>query len=282
MILSKNDFSSMKINWDLKPENIKEIAQELNIGLQHIVFVDDSDFEIEMVKELLPDVASVLVPKNLSELKYIFDDKGYFDKLQHSSVDSNRTEMYYAESQRKKELESTSNLKDYYSSLEIVARVGAIDPSDIARVAQLTQKTNQYNLTTLRYTEQEIDVLYQSEESDIVTLKADDKFGTYGLIGVAILRYKKEGLEIDSFLLSCRAIGRALEEVLFEECIKQGKKKGARFVTGLFSKTKKNSQVECFFENHGFDIKTKEPFKKIYLCDINMVDITSPEHIQVL
>lgn len=282
MILKESDFSSMKINWNLKPDNIKEIAKDLNIGLQHIVFVDDSDFEIEMVRELLPDITPVLIPKNLSQLKHIFDNKGFFDKIQDSSVDSNRTEMYLAENQRMRQLESTSNLEDYYKSLEIAARVGVIDSSDVPRVAQLTQKTNQFNLTTIRYTEQDIDMLRQSEESDIVTLKADDKFGTYGLIGLAILRYNQETLEIDSFLLSCRAIGRGLEDVLLEECIKQAKIKGMKNAIGSFIKTQKNAQVECFFENHGFDVKTKESSNKKYLCNIDILNIASPKHIKVL
>ncbi len=282
MILKENDFSSMKINWDLKPDNIKEIAQELNIGLQHIVFIDDSDFEIEMMRELLPDVTSILVPKNLSLLKNIFDGKGYFDKLQDSNVDANRTEMYHAESKRKKELESTANINDFYYSLKIVARFQILDLSDVPRVAQLTQKTNQFNLTTIRYTEQEIDVLRQSEESDVLTLKADDKYGTYGLIGVAILRYKEKALEIDSFLLSCRAIGRGLEEVLFGACINQGKKKGMKTVIGSFSRTKKNAQVENFYENHGVNLETQRSSKKTYLCNIDNVDIKSPAHIEIL
>jgi FkbH-like protein len=281
IILKEKDFSCMKINWELKAENIKEIAQELNLGLKHIIFVDDSDFEVEMVRELVPEVTSILVPKNLSQLKYIFDGKGYFDKLQESNVDSNRTEMYLAENLRTKELKSSASINDYYDSLEIVAKVGKIDDSDVARVAQLTQKTNQFNLTTIRYTEQEINVLRQSSESEIITLKADDKFGSYGLIGIAILRFKERDLEIDTFLMSCRAIGRGLEEILFNECIKQGKLIGAGFVNAAFSKSKKNMQVENFFEEHGFDVKTKDSLKKRYHCDINKVNIFSPEHIQI-
>tara|TARA_X000000950_G_C13637902_1_gene546302 strand:+ start:32 stop:604 length:573 start_codon:yes stop_codon:yes gene_type:complete len=190
--------------------------------------------------------------------------------------------MYLAESQRKKELDSKSSLEDYYNSLEIEARVGIMDSSDLPRVAQLTQKTNQFNLTTIRYTEQDIYMLSQSKDSDIVTLKADDKFGAYGLIGVAILRYIEETLEIDSFLLSCRAIGRGLEDVLLEECIKRAKSKEIRFLSGSFSKTQKNSQVEYFFENHGFDLKIKESSKKSYLCEIDILNVVSPKHIKVL
>lgn len=282
MVLKENDFSCMKINWNLKPDNIKEIAKDLNIGLQHIVFVDDSDFEIEMVTKLLPEVTTVLVPKNLSMLNNIFDGKGYFDKIQDSSVDSNRTEMYLAESKRKKELESKSNLEDYYRSLEIEARVGIMDSTDLPRVAQLTQKTNQFNLTTIRYSEQDIDVLSQAKYSDIITLKAHDKFGEYGLIGVAILRYIEAISEIDTFLLSCRAIGRGLEDVMLEKCIEQAKTKEMKLISGSFSKTKKNSQVEYFFETNGFDLKIEESSKKEYLCKIDSLNIVSPKHIKVL
>ena len=123
-------------------------------------------------------------------------------------------------------MEEASDLADYYHSLQLVAQVGKINESEVARVAQLTQKTNQFNLTTRRYTEHEIEGLMRSNESEVITLKADDKFGSYGLIGVAILRYKEARLEIDTFLMSCRAIGRGLEDVLFNESIKNGTAKG--------------------------------------------------------
>ena len=120
MILKDKDFSCMKINWDLKVNNIKQISKELNIGLQHIIFIDDSDFEVEMVRELIPEVSCILVPKNLSQLKYIFDGKGYFDKLQSSNEDSNRTEMYLAENLRSKELASFTSINDYYKNSEFI------------------------------------------------------------------------------------------------------------------------------------------------------------------
>jgi FkbH-like protein len=280
MILKDKDFSCMKINWDLKVNNIKQISKELNIGLQHIIFVDDSDFEVEMVRELIPEVSCILVPKNLSQLKYIFDGKGYFDKLQVSNEDSNRTEMYLAENLRSKELASFTSINDYYKNLKIVAKARKLNDSDITRVAQLTQKTNQFNLTTIRYSEQEIKMLMQSNESQVITLKAEDKFGAYGLIGVAILRFKDNYCEIDTLLMSCRAIGRGLEEILFNECIKQIKVKVVDVVYGRFSKTKKNIQVKNFFEDHGFSIKKRDTTQKLYYCDINNINISLPAHIK--
>jgi len=280
MILKKKDFSCMRINWNLKVENIKQIAKKLNIGLQHIIFVDDSDFEVEMVRELIPEVSCVLVPKNLSQLKYIFDGKGYFDKLQDSNEDGSRTEMYIAENLRSKELASFTSINDYYKNLKIVAKARKLDDSDIIRVAQLTQKTNQFNLTTIRYSEQEIYTLMQSNASQVITLKADDKFGAYGLIGVAIIRFKENCCEIDTFLMSCRAIGRGLEEILFNECIKQGKVKGVNVVHGLFLKTGKNMQVKSFYEDHGFSIKKRDNTQKLYYCDINKINISLPAHIK--
>ena len=281
MVLKHNDFSCMKINWNLKPDNIKEIAKDLNIGLQHIIFIDDSHFEIEMVNELLPEVTTILVPKNLSELHNIFDNKGYFDKIQNSKLDSNRTEMYLAERERKKVFKSKSNLEDYFNSLELEARVRIMDLQDLTRVAQLTQKTNQFNLTTIRYTEQDIDFLGQSKDSDILTLKANDKFGAYGLIGLAVLRYAEETLEIDSFLLSCRAIGRGLEDVLLEQCVKQARTKEKNLFLHHLLKLK-NSQVEYFFDKRGFDIETKESSIKTYLCKVDNLRVASPKHVKLL
>ena len=282
IVLKEHDFSCMKINWELKTDNIKNIARELNIGSQHIVFVDDSEFEIEMVRKLLPEVSSILIPKNLSKLKNIFDGKGYFDKLQESEIDFQRTQMYRSENSRKKELNSSSNIEDYYSSLGIIAKVSTIDDKDVARVAQLTQKTNQFNLTTRRYTEKEITTLQQSDDSDIVTLKAEDKFGAYGLIGVAILKYREGSFEIDTFLMSCRAIGRKLEEILFNECINQGKLNFAKVCDASFIKTEKNMQVEYFLEEHGFEVQQGDLSKKIYRCELGKIHSVVPSHIQCL
>ena len=138
------------------------------------------------------------------------------------------------------------------------------------------------NLTTIRYTEQDIDFLGQSKDSDILTLKANDKFGAYGLIGLAVLRYAEETLEIDSFLLSCRAIGRGLEDVLLEQCVKQARTKEKKFISASFAKTKKNSQVEYFFDKRGFDIETKESSIKTYLCKVDNLRVASPKHVKLL
>ncbi len=281
MILKEEDFAARRINWNLKTENIKEIAEDLNLGLQHFVFIDDSEFEIEMVKDQLPEVASLLVPKNLSELRSVFQWKGFFDKLQETSIDSNRTELYRAENQRKSQLKSSATIDDYYQSLELVAQVESLNPSDVPRVAQLTQKTNQFNLTTIRYSEQEIEALRRATDSEVVTLKAEDRFGAYGLIGVAILACKHGKLEICSFLMSCRAIGRGLEEVLFTECIKWGKTKGASCVIGSFGLTPKNGQVENFFSEHGFNIEEKTPSITRYRSEIDLVQIVLPEYIRL-
>lgn len=120
----------------------------------------------------------------------------------------------------------------------------------------------------------------QSNASQVITLKADDKFGAYGLIGVAIIRFKENCCEIDTFLMSCRAIGRGLEEILFNECIKQGKVKGVNVVHGLFLKTGKNMQVKSFYEDHGFSIKKRDNTQKLYYCDINKINISLPAHIK--
>ena len=265
MVLSERDFSSMRINWDLKTKNIEEIAAELNIGLQHMVFVDDSEFEVEMVKEILPEVTAILVPKNISKLRYIFDGKGYFDNLQESELDSQRTEMYASENLRKKELVKATNLADYYKSLEINSKITKIQQSDVARVTQLTQKTNQFNLTTIRYTENEIISFMDSDDSDVLVLRAEDRFGPYGLIGVAILNYKEKDLIIDSFLMSCRAIGRGLEEILLKECIKLAKQNNIEFIEAAYIKTLKNVLVEKFYENHGFKLKKQNENEKIFI-----------------
>ena len=140
-------------------------------------------------------------------------------------LDSNRTEMYLAERERKKVFKSKSNLEDYFNSLELEARVRIMDLQNLTRVAQLTQKTNQFNLTTIRYTEQDIDFLGQSKDSDILTLKANDKFGAYGLIGLAVLRYAGRDSRNRFIFIELQSYWKGLEDVLLEQCVKQARTK---------------------------------------------------------
>ena len=257
VILSKDDFVSIKVNWNEKSKNIIEISQELNICLDHIIFVDDSEFEIEMVNKTLPEVDTVLVPKDLSSLESIFDYEDFFNSLNSSTADKDRTSMYLAEKERARDKKISTNIQDYFNELNLVTRSSFAKEIEIQRVVQLTQKTNQFNLTTKRYNQSEVEYLIKSDHSDIITIEAEDKYGKYGLIGLAILKFENKTIIIDSFLMSCRALGRGIEKVLLDDCLKLAKKRKSVEIIGQYLQTEKNKQVQNFYIENGFKLKSQ-------------------------
>ncbi|MDP8212627.1 MAG: HAD-IIIC family phosphatase [Candidatus Zapsychrus exili] len=179
-LIKRKYLSACRINWGNKPENILSIAKELSLGVDSFVFVDDSPLECEMVKQMIPDVAVIQVPEDLSKYSTALLKDGLFASLAKSSEDKNRTNMYVTETKRKQVQKQFDNLDDFLSSLELVAEVSKASDSQIQRVAQLTQKTNQFNLTTKRYSEVDIKSFVDNKDYDVLYLNLKDKFGEYG------------------------------------------------------------------------------------------------------
>ncbi len=253
MLLREKHFASWQINWDDKVTNLRRIANELNIGLDSFVFVDDSDFETGFVRENLPDVEVVQMPKSGSAFRAEFTRRGFFDSLTFSAEDQRRNEMY-GDNRQRKQIEATSgSLQEFLAKLELEVDIGRPSELEIPRVAQLTQKTNQFNLTTRRYTEADIRAFLSNPGADVFALRLKDKVADMGLVGVAIVTYAQAVAEIDSFLLSCRVIGRGVEDALLSTIVNHGaQKKGARKVVGRYVPTAKNAQVKDFFPGHQF------------------------------
>lgn len=220
MILNKSHFVSIKINWNDKITSLKEIANELNLGLDSLVFIDDSEFEINLVKKLLLSVKAILLPKDPSKYSDLLDSIGLFDTLTITEEDKKRTEMYQVEIERKKALNNigSENIEDYYTYLEMEIILNKSNDFAIPRISQLTQKTNQFNFNMKRYSESEISSFSQSEMYDVYYLQLKDKFGDMGIVGVLIIKYENEEAIIDTFLLSCRVIGRGVEDVVLNLC----------------------------------------------------------------
>jgi FkbH-like protein len=254
MILRKHHFANLKINWDDKATNILRIAKELNIGVDSLVFADDNEFECDWIKSQLPEVKVIHLKGDPALFQSVLCAPGYFDSLTFSEEDTGKTEMYQSENKRKELLVTTASYEDYLIELGIKAQIESARPDDLARVAQLTQKTNQFNLTTLRYTEDNIKELAQSKDSDIYTIKVSDKISDLGLIGVAIVRYEGSTMIFDSFLMSCRALGRGLERALLTFSINNGAERGATKVIGRYVPSKKNVQTQDFYNNNGFTL----------------------------
>lgn len=252
-VLREHHFAARRINWDDKVTNLRRIAAELDIGLDSLVFVDDNPFEADYVREQLPEVAVVaLPPKAYASYRSLLTQPGYFDSLAFTAEDRRKTQMY-SENRARRELESSStSLEEYLAKLGIEVDIAAPTEIDLPRVAQLTQKTNQFNLTTRRYSEGEIRAFVADEHSDVFALKVRDRIADLGLVGVAIVRYDGAEAEIDSFLLSCRAIGRGVEDALLATVVRHAAEKDARRIVATYVPTARNGLVRDFYERHGF------------------------------
>lgn len=258
MVLVAENIVTKRVNWNDKASNIQEIAAELNIGTDSLVFVDDSSFEINLVKDRLPEVLTIQVPSNISEypnllLNYAFR---YFN-LNANDEDLRRTEIYKEQFQRERSQKEFTTLNDYLASLNIELTIALDDKDNLSRITQLTQKTNQFNLTTIRYTEDQIQNFMQSEDVKVYSLVVKDKFGDNGLTGVCIV---KEDLKLrskvilDTFLMSCRIIGRDIEMVLFDYLVRQLITDGYTILEATYFPTKKNDQVSVFYEKMGMQL----------------------------
>ena len=258
MFLGTDHIVGMKVNWNTKDENLKSLAEELNIGLDSFVFIDDSDFEINLIKTNVPEVLAVTVPKDISKYPSLVMEiaQRYFN-LEPLKEDIKKLKIYKEQAKRTEAKKSFMDIDSYLATLETRVTISENDESQIPRVAQLTQKTNQFNLTTKRYTENDISG-FMSGNSSVLTIDVSDKFGDSGVTGVIILKELTEDtVEIDSYLLSCRILGRKIEIYFLDFVLEMCKKKGYKTVKSTYSKTTKNDQVKDFFQQNQFLVERK-------------------------
>jgi FkbH-like protein len=246
-----------KINWESKVSNIESLAQELNIGLDSMVFVDDSNFEINLIKELLPQVNTYLVPEDSSLYPETMREvaKEFF-KLQYTSEDSQRIKMYQVEAERNNERNAFGDISQYIDSLDLEVLVYKNCYEHFDRIVQLCQKTNQFNISTKRYTETEIkEFLNLQNKYTVYTFAVKDKFGEYGIVGLAIVLFSDlKTAFLDTWLMSCRVMGRNIEYAFFDYIVKKLEEQNIVGVHTVYSKTKKNIPVSGIFEILGFSL----------------------------
>ena len=284
MVLRNNHIAIKKVNWSDKVSNLIEISKELNIGLDSIVFIDDSDFEINFIKEQLPQVTVLKVPDKLHNYPAMLrENLNFFYRLSNTAEDKSKTKMYKEQRHREDQKSKFSSLNDYLVSLKLKIKIFKNEKSLIPRMSQMTQKTNQFNLTTKRYSETEIENFIKSKNSDVYTFSVDDKFGSSGVTGLCILSNKKDQkIQIDSFLMSCRIIGRNIEYVFIDYIIEQLKIDGFTSLTSKFISTIKNKQVLNFFENCNFDLIDQNDNCKNYFLSLSKYKISEINYIEVV
>ena len=267
MLLKLSDFTIIKANWNNKADNIIQISKELNIGLDSMVFVDDSEFEINLVNKFLPEVKTIHLEKERSEQnRFKLASSKYFLTSSLTNEDRLRNKMYKEEVKRTELKKKIFSIDEYLKSLDLQAIVRTPNDKDLKRVEQMTQRTNQFNLTTKRYDSQGIKQLYDNKKNYILILEAKDKFGPYGTCGLIILNIKNNNAFIDVFLMSCRVIGRGIENLFLLESLKQisKKEKLIKNFIGEFIPTKKNEQVKNFYQDNGFIKQSSKNNSKKY------------------
>lgn len=259
MILRDENIVIKKVNWEDKATNLKSIAKELNIGLDSIVFIDDSDFEVNLIKEELPMIEVFQVPnKEYEYAMMIRDILNLFYNPKETKEDLEKVKMYKTQIKRAKEEENITDIEEYLKGLGLNITYFIDDISQADRISQMTQKTNQFNLTTKRYTKIDIETFINNKNMSVISISVNDKFGDSGIVGLAILEFKNDLAIIDTFLMSCRVLGRNIEYRFMDIIFDILKDKSISKVNSVYIKTLKNDQVSDLYDRYGFEVLEKD------------------------
>lgn len=250
-VLRPEDFVDIKANWNPKDQNLGEIAEELTLGVDSFVFADDNPAEREIVSAQIPGVAVPAMDGAENYIK-ILDHSGYFEVTALSAEDVNKTKMYHAKAEANKAVAAFADYGEYLDSLQMTAYIDDFKPIYIQRIAQLTNKSNQFNLTTLRCTEDDIRGMQESGDHICLCGRLTDKFADNGLVTVLIAKVEEEEFHIKLFLMSCRVLKRELEDAMINALIELAGKYGIKKIIGHYYPTEKNAMVKDFYATMGF------------------------------
>ena len=251
MVLRLEDIAVFVANWENKADNISRIQKILNLGLDSFVFLDDNPFERGIVREMLPQVTVPDLPDDPALVPAYLESLHLFEAVSFSGEDAERTAQYQAEASRTAAQERFVNYEEYLSSLHMQAEILPFDSFHAPRIAQLTQRSNQFNLRTVRYSEAEIAEIAASDEYITRYMTLTDRFGEYGLISLVILKKQGNALFIDTWLMSCRVLRRGVESCLFNEIVKIAQAGGYEKLTAEYLPTAKNAMVADFYDKMG-------------------------------
>ena len=281
MLLRPAGFAAIRINWNDKAQGLREISTELNIGLDSIAFLDDNPFEREQMRRALPEVLVIDLPNEPMQYAFAIRDFQPFERLTLSSEDRDRTLLYSKQQERTKAEERFQSKEDFFRYLQQEAEIEPATPTSIARIAQLTQKTNQFNLTTRRYSEQQIAEMASNPTWEVLSVRVKDRFGDHGLVGVAITHDERDACEIDTFLLSCRVIGRSVETGLVSYIAQSARARGRKRLAGRFLPTKKNTPAAEFYAQSGFQRQPPDDEGQRWIFNLEEGQIRCPEWIRL-
>ena len=281
MLLRSHHFAAMRINWNDKAQSLREIASELNIGTEALAFLDDNPAERALVEAQLPEVVTIALPADPLGYAGALQASPVFERLSLSVEDQDRTKYYAAQRKRAQHQQSCQSKEDFYWFLQQEAEIAYLSRESLSRVAQLTQKTNQLNLTTRRYTEQRIQHLACAPGWQVFSMRVQDRYGNNGIVGVAIAHLVDDVCEIDTFLLSCRVIGRTLETAFLSHLVEWAREHGAAQIQGWFLPTRKNTPAKDFYSLHGFRRLDEREGGTLWVLDLLRAEIRCPKWIRL-
>ena len=268
-ILTFDDFTSFKANWDPKHQNIQDIASEINIGTDGLVFIDDNPVERDIVLSQIPSVSVPDVGTDVVNFIGHIDRNGYFEPITLSQDDVNRNKYYKDNKKRVTNQATFKSYEEFLASLEMTAQIKTFSPIYLDRISQLTNKTNQFNLTTKRYTAGEIGRVASSSNYIKIYGKLIDKYGDNGLIAITIGEIKGNICHINLWLMSCRVLKRDMEFAMLDELVSKCKDKDISEIIGYYFKSAKNGMVSDLYERFGFDLSEESGPDSVWTLDVS-------------
>jgi FkbH-like protein/FkbM family methyltransferase len=272
MALGREHLVSWRINWNSKSDNIRSLADELNLGLDSFIFIDDNPVECADVKINCPGVLTLQLPRNSESFPTFLEHVWAFDHAGSTEEDSNRTRMYRENAGRQRFRDQTVSLKDFMKGLELRVEIAEATNDDLGRVSQLTFRTNQFNFTTVRRSENEIRDLLKRGDASCLVVRVTDRFGDYGLVGIVLYATKADRYKVDTFLLSCRVLGRGVEHAILSQLGQRAIGEGKRLVELAHRPTEKNAPVREFIKSlgdqEGIETATSWTFTAERLCGL--------------
>jgi FkbH-like protein len=272
-ILKFDDFTSFKANWNLKNHNILDIAKSINIGVDSLVFIDDNPVERDIVLLQIPDVSVPAIGSDVVKFIEHIDRNGYFEPISIANDDINRSQYYKDNKKRSSKQATFKSYDEFLVSLEMTAEIKSFSSIYLDRITQLINKTNQFNLTTKRYTAGEVGTIASSDEYIKIYGKLTDKYGENGLISISIGRIENTSCHIDLWLMSCRVLKRDMEFAMLDELVSKCNDQNISEIIGYYYKSTKNSMVFNLYEKFGFDLLEQNNEDTVWKLDIANYEI---------
>ncbi|CEF48512.1 unnamed protein product [uncultured bacterium] len=280
MVLRQDDFVAFHANWEPKSDNLRRIGADLGVGLDSIVFVDDNPAEIEIVRQLTPEVTPILLGPDPADFVGQLKDCGLFEAHGFTAEDVQRTSQYRADAGRRTLLASAADMDAYLASLAMEATIREFSLEDVPRIAQLTNKSNQFNVTTRRRTETEVQTLIGQPDHICLSARLKDRFGDHGLVSVLICRVCGDVGLIDTWLMSCRVLKRQVEDEMLNELARRARMRGCARLEGVYMPTAKNGLVKDLYERLGFQRRGESTERAEFSLDLESAS-PRPTRIQV-